>query len=173
LSFEKGKYCRIIGPLIGFRLEGDSEMIPAINPLKVTLITNLMDLMSMRMYHILNFKQDNLAEQIFSVNGAFKSINNNVHANNNSINMNNTSMMHNNVQDQRHVRKSNNNAERFKEILKNIVGTNGSMRIDEMKFKLKRQHNLSDIEIDNVIEMCHNGGEDWYVNDDTVYSLFG
>lgn len=127
------------------------------------------------MQHILNFKNENHAEKIFNVNGAFKSINNdnNGYNNNNGYNGNNSGMK-NNGQDQRQqVRQSNNNAERLKGILKDVVGSNGSIRIDDMRFKLKRQHNLSDQDINNVIEMCHNGGEDWYVNDDTVYSLFG
>jgi len=46
---EKGKFVRIIGPLIGFRLGENDEMIPALNPTKVMLITNIMDIMGLRL----------------------------------------------------------------------------------------------------------------------------
>jgi len=73
--------------------------------------------------------------------------------NNNSFNNNNNNNMKR--------EKSNNNVDRLKDIMRGMVPNNGSMKIDDLRFKLKRQYNTSDADIENVIKMCNAGGDDW------------
>lgn len=71
----------------------------------------------------------------------------------------NNSLVHNNNPDPRMGGKSN--VEKYKGILSSIVVPNGAVRVDDLQFKLKRQYNLSDKEINEVVEMCHQGGDDY------------
>jgi len=72
------------------------------------MISNIMDLLSMRMYAILNYKQENHAEKLYTSNTNFKQINNtSVNYNNN-----NNSLVHQNYPDARHGGPAPNNVEK-------------------------------------------------------------
>jgi len=67
------------------------------------MVSNIMDLLSMRMYAILNYKQETHAEKLFTSNTNFKQIANN----NTSHNYMNNSLVHQNNPDARQGGPSN------------------------------------------------------------------